>query len=170
MRSIDYVQGLSRNTLASHWLGECLAAANLELGLRWLHDRARPPCYPRTIRWRRTVCSCFALVLLACSSHASVQFSDGDATQSLTSSSDVIDVGRLEVDSRPSDDVQDDSADAGQPSQQEPQPEASRDYDAATEAALPVICGGIQCAPGNGFEPCCVNERCGVPFGGMCIQ
>jgi len=38
---IDYVAGLTRNSLCSLWLGEALAVANLELGLRWLNDRTR---------------------------------------------------------------------------------------------------------------------------------
>lgn len=39
LKSIDYISGLTRNSLSAQWLGECLAAANLELGLRWLNDR-----------------------------------------------------------------------------------------------------------------------------------
>jgi hypothetical protein len=47
--SIDYVAGLTRTTLGMMWMAECLAAANVELGLRWLHDRANEPQYARFV-------------------------------------------------------------------------------------------------------------------------
>jgi hypothetical protein len=47
--SIDYIAGLTRTILGMMWMAECLTAANVELGLRWLHDRAHEPHYTRFV-------------------------------------------------------------------------------------------------------------------------
>src|SRR6266545_4711895 len=129
----------------------------------------------------------FACILVDCSSHASLQFTDtegdadatdttledssniqGDATTLETSALSIQDSGTEIIHSDASQELDADAglveAEAEDITEVIIETDATNATDAgseatASEAATAVICGGIQCAPGNGFERCCKNNQ-----------